>query len=375
MQAVGQLPDSSSFLSLQGHKMQSLPLGSIDEITPVWLTQVLRDGGHLTRGRVSEIQNRSLQSNWARNAVLRLSYSADARGEKPNKLFLKLCDPGPGVFGDSEIIYYSTVAAEISDPPIPRYYHSGYFKERGNYHLLLEDVSDTHAPDIKPTWALALNTVASMAQLHAGWWNHPKLSLVGDFPDQVKIEKYVAYSEGGLAPMLDEIGSDIPQAWHSLIYKIFDSHHGKMVERVGGGKDLTFIHGDLNPGNILSPIGNKARIYLIDHQPFDWSLTIWLGVSDLAYWMVHWWDSEMRHLWERPLLEYYHQQLSLLGIHDYTFHQLWDDYRLCAMQSVYVAASWCVDPTERKAAKGLWSSQLRKTMAACIDLKCIELLQ
>src|SRR5215216_3512323 len=129
--------------------MQSLPISSIDEVTPVWLTHVLREGGHLTRGTVSEVQKQSLKSNWARNAVLRLNYSADAAGEKPEKLFLKLCDPGPGVFGDSEIIYYSIVAAEISDPPIPRYYHSGYFRERGNYHLLLEDLSDTHAPDIQ----------------------------------------------------------------------------------------------------------------------------------------------------------------------------------------------------------------------------------
>jgi hypothetical protein len=354
--------------------MQDLPLGSFDEITPMWLTLVLRDGGYLTRGTVSEIQKQSLKSNWARNAVLRLSYSADAIGEKPEKLFFKLCDPGPGIFGDSEIIYYSIVAAEISNAPIPRYYHSSYLKERGNYHLLLEDLSDTHAPDIKPTWTLALNTVASMAQLHAGWWNHPKLGLVGDFPDHAKIEKYVSYSQRGLAPMLDEIGADIPQEWHTLIYKIFDSHREKMVERTGRGNDLTFIHGDLNPGNILSPIGNKDGIYLIDHQPFDWSLTIWLGVSDVAYWMVHWWDSEMRRQWERPLLEHYHQQLCLLGIHDYTFHQLWDDYRLCAMQSLYVATSWCVNPTERKEAKGLWWSQLQKTMAACIDLKCIELL-
>jgi hypothetical protein len=98
--------------------MQNLPLSSIDEITPLWLTQVLRESGHLTHGTVSAIQTQSLESNWARNAVLRLSYSADATGEKPQKLFFKLCDPGPHTFGDSEIIYYSIVAAEMSDPPI-----------------------------------------------------------------------------------------------------------------------------------------------------------------------------------------------------------------------------------------------------------------
>jgi len=358
-----------------GHTVQNIPLDSIDEITPEWLTRVLREEGCLTRGTVSEIQISSHKSNWASNAVLRLSYSADAMGEKPTKLFFKLCNPGSGTFGDSEIVYYSIVAAEISDPPIPRCYHSAYLKEQGKYHLLLEDLSDTHAPDIKPTWKLASNTIASMAQLHAGWWNHPKLSLVGEFPDRSKIEKYVAFAKGGLAPMLDDVGADLPQEWLALIYKIFETHCEKMVERVGDGKDLTFIHGDLNPGNILSPIMAIDRTYLIDRQPFDWSLTIWLGVSDLAYMMVHWWDTEMRKEWEKPLLENYHQHLFRLGIDDYTFNQLWNDYRLCAMQSLYVPASWCVNPIERKEAKELWWSQLKKTMAACVDLKCVELLQ
>ena len=82
--------------------MQNIPLDSIDEITPEWLTRALSDGGYLTRGTVSEIENRSHKSNWASNAVLRLSYSANALGEKPTKLFFKLCNPGSAdTFGDS----------------------------------------------------------------------------------------------------------------------------------------------------------------------------------------------------------------------------------------------------------------------------------
>ena len=355
--------------------MQNMPLDSIDEITPEWLTRALSDGGYLTRGTVSEIENRSHKSNWASNAVLRLSYSANALGEKPTKLFFKLCNPGSAdTFGDSEIIYYTIVAAEISDAPIPRCYHSAYRKEDGKYHLLLEDLSDTHAPDIEPTWELAASTISSLAQLHVSWWDHPRLPLVGEFPDRSKIEKYVAFAEGGLAPMLDEVGADLPPEWRTLINKIFETHCERMIERVGSGKDLTCIHGDLNPGNILSPVGSAGKIYLIDRQPFDWSLTTWLGVSDLTYMMVHWWDTEMRREWEKPLLENYHQHLLRLGIRDYTLDQLWNDYRLCAMQSLYVPASWCVDPVERKEAKWLWWSQLQKTMVACVDLKCSELL-
>ena len=87
--------------------MQNLPIDNIDEITPGWLTSVLREGGYLTRGTVSAVEIRSQTSNWASNAALRLSYSADAFGEMPAKLFLKVCNPGLGTFGDAEVVYYT----------------------------------------------------------------------------------------------------------------------------------------------------------------------------------------------------------------------------------------------------------------------------
>lgn len=356
--------------------MHNPPLENIDEITPAWLTQILREAGSLTRGTVSAIETDSIQSNWARNAVLKPIYSADALGEKPEKLFVKLCNPGPGTFGDSEIIYYAVVAPEIKDAPIPRCYHSAYDIEQGKYHLVLQDLSATHAPDVPPTWELATGAITAMAQLHAGWWNHPRLDSVGDFPDRNKIEKYVGFAKAGLAPMLEEVGADLSPEWVALIHKIFESHCDKMIARVGDGRDMTCIHGDLNPGNILSPITEEMkRTYLIDRQPFEWSMTVWLGVSDLSYMMVHWWETDMRRRWEKPILQEYHRQLVRLGIEDYSFDQLWDDYRLCAMQSLYTPASWCVNADQRKGAKGLWWSQLQKTMTACVDLKCVELLE
>ncbi len=357
------------------HPMHNRPLNRIDEITPTWLTDILREGGYLTRGTVLEMQTRAQTSNWASNATLRLRYSADALGEKPTKLFIKLCNPGLGTFGDSEIVYYTLVAPELDDPPLPHCYHSAYDKEQGNYHLVLQDVSETHAPDITPTWELAVSTITALAQLHAGWWNHPKLSSVGEFPTRKKIEKYVAHADKGLTLMLEEVGAKLPKEWLNLIDKIFKTHREKMIERARDTKTWTFIHGDLNPGNILSPIGTVDKIYLIDHQPFDSSLTIWLGVSDLSYMMVHWWETDMRRAWEQPLLENYHQHLLRLGVRDYSFNQLWTDYRLCAMQSLYVPASWCVHPAQGKEMKWLWEAQLKKTMTACVDLKCSELLE
>jgi hypothetical protein len=71
------------------------------------------------------------------------------------------------------------------------------------------------------------------------------------------------------------------------LHEIFAQHPAKMLARAANPSSLTLIHGTPNPGNILPPIHGQQPIYLIDRQPFDWSLVVWLGVSDVAYMMVH----------------------------------------------------------------------------------------
>jgi hypothetical protein len=114
-------------------------------------------------------------------------------------------------------------------------------------------------------------------------------------------------------------------------------------------------------------------VYLVDRQPFHWSLTAWLGVSDLAYAIVHWWDTPLRHELELPVLREYHATLMHNGVHDYGWDQLWYDYRLCAVQSLYVASEWCLLESDRKNLRWVWFPQLEKSMAAFTDLSCAGL--
>ena len=95
----------------------------------------------------------------------------------------------------------------------------------------------------------------------------------------------------------------------------------------------------MDPG-VQTPRAAAGPVYLVDRQPFDWSLTTWLGVSDVAYMMVHWWDTTLRRRWERPILHHYHDALTRRGVSGYPWEQLERDYRLCAAQSVYVAVEW-----------------------------------
>jgi hypothetical protein len=167
--------------------------------------------------------------------------------------------------------------------------------------------------------------------------------------------------------------AQIDPSWRAAIHEIFEHHPALMHRRARDRRAFTLIHGDVNPGNFLAPITGSGGTYLIDRQPFAWSLTWWQGVSDLAYLMVHWWGSVLRRRHEWDVLRAYHAGLERRGVHTYGWEQLVEDYRLCAVQSVYVPAAWCVEEWGLTQVGWVWRPQLQKAMTAFFDLRCAEL--
>jgi hypothetical protein len=62
-------------------------LGSIEEASPAWLTEVLRQAGVLERGRVEEVTARLNEAFNSKVAHLSLTYSSDAPPLHPLKLY------------------------------------------------------------------------------------------------------------------------------------------------------------------------------------------------------------------------------------------------------------------------------------------------
>lgn len=112
--------------------------------------------------------------------------------------------------------------------------------------------------------------------------------------------------------------------------------------------------------------GSAAPVYLIDRQPFSWSLTSWLAVSDLTYWIVTWWPTAIREELEEPVLRHYHAALAAAGVSDYSWPQLVADYRLCSWQSVLVAIEWCALPEDRERMRWVWWPELQRALAAVV---------
>lgn len=88
--------------------MPGLVISSVEQVTAAWLTSVLSRSSAVTAGRVTDVALDEGHGNWSTHARIRLHYSVDAVGDRPQRLFLKmvLTDLGDGEsFGGSEVDY------------------------------------------------------------------------------------------------------------------------------------------------------------------------------------------------------------------------------------------------------------------------------
>jgi hypothetical protein len=339
-------------------------LSEAAQATPAWLTASLQRAGALTQGEVAAVEARGEGSTHSQIAWLQLRYTPGSTGDRPERLALKLCANAAGLFGASEVEYYTRDYAGVPQAPLPRCFHAAHDPASGRYHLLLEDLRATHAIcwDRVPDAAFAQALADALAALHGVHWGRTAPAADGE------IDRYIENIRPGLQPLLD--AAQLNAADTRLLQEVFDHHPALMRKRARVAEGQTRVHGDPNPGNVLAPREPGGRVLLIDRQPFGWSLTRWLGVSDLAYAIVHWWPTPQRRALERRALERYHARLQRAA---YPLDTAWRDYRLCAVQSLYVAVAWCSEPQDVERMRWVWQAQLHKALQAVRDLDCAAL--
>lgn len=349
-----------------------------NQVTPVWLTVVLRRNSALTEGAVKSLAVDTGRGNWSSNARLAVTYTPEAQGDLPAKLFLKMTntDTGDGEYFDgSEVNYYVRDYVGVPDAPLLRCYDGVYDAAAHRYHLLLDDVSDTHttADDLMPTAGYGQALAEGLAVLHATWWGADRLAAAGaPIHDAAHIQRFVDIAAPGVDPILAGASDQLQPDWPALIRQLFEQHPPALVARTADANGFTLIHGDPGVMNILVPRIGDRPVYLIDRQPFDWSLTTWLGVYDLVYAMVLDWDVADRRKLERQVLTHYHTTLLERGIIGYSWDQLWHDYRLIVPMAVYIAVEYCRGGLNSEWA-WLWMTMLQRALIAVEDLDCRQL--
>jgi hypothetical protein len=355
-----------------GNRVHEQVITGPEQVTADWLTAVLRRSGALAGGAVTGLEVNWGRGNWSAGARLTATYAAGSTGELPEKLFLKLVstDQDDESFGPSEVYYYARDYVDVEGAPLVRCYDAAYAGELGRYHLLLQDLTDSHvqASEKTPTLEYGLALAEGLAALHARWWGAEGLAAAGaPIHDAGHIGRFVALSELGAGHIINGFANDLEPQWPNLIRELYAGHPQVLTGRTQEANGFSLIHGDANETNILVPRDGDRPLYLIDRQPFDWSLTTWLGVFDLAYAMVLNWYVNTRRQFELPVLHHYHEELVRRGIEDYSWERLYDDYRLAVAMGVFVACEYCRGGINSRLV-WLWLPMLQRALTACDDL-------
>lgn len=352
---------------------------SVEQATPAWLTEILRQKGFLSRGSVTKVRQ-TLEPIQSISSVyhLTLDYSPDAPDSVPTRLLLKifkteLNDPIALSLSRREVGFYNLIAPTMPDPPLVRCYDAVDLPQSGGSHLLLDDLSPTHFTEEDEAPATQVDTeraLDALAQFHAYWWSSPRLGQeLGEFPNETALDEEYIKETTRCFPIFVEFMQDRLSTERRQLYEeAIALFPAALKKRVLSGKNLTLVHQDAHIWNFLLPRDpQKDRAYIIDWQ--QW--TIDAGPRDVAYMIALWWYPERRQALEKDLVRHYHNRLLEHGIESYSWDECWNDYRLYAVRNLF-------NPVWAKGTK-YWGwyhwAQIEKSLLAYQDLNCAELLK
>lgn len=320
-----------------------------DDITPGWLAATL--------GRpVEAVERDAGGSTWGVQVRLKVRVAGQS---EPLRLRVKLASAA--VFGRAEVDYYTRYFLDLPAAPLVPCHHAA--ADATHYHLLLDDLAETHRNqfDVPPTPAYGHALVTAAASLHAHLWPQPP-------PDADALANTLAPARAGLPALLEAMRDGFTAEERDTVSGLLEGLEPALRARLGDPVGFTWLHGDLNPGNVLAPIAGEGPLYLIDHQPFGGtSLTGGLAAYDLAYALATWWPVAARRALERPLVARWHSELVARGVTGYSAEQAWRDWRLAVRHCVCVPAARCGEPGGVTDFRWVWEPQLRRLLAAVSD--------
>jgi thiamine kinase-like enzyme len=314
-----------------------------EDITPEWLTSVLHRNGIARETAVSAV-NVLLAKELPISTVYRLSlgYKETAdQANHPGSVFLKLCGPSslgkaPEGIGLKEVEFYRAVAPEMHCPPLVRCYDAAHSKESGHSHILMEDLFETHSQpeqNMAPIEQQSRLAVEALAKMHAYWWNSPRLGQdVGTLFDDKTLREFIENLNSSVAAFLQFADDDLTLKQKEAYRRMLGSAE-QIWGRLRNASDLTVTHGDMHWWNFLYPKDPESGSIHI----FDWHLWhIDLGARDLAFLLALGGFAEPRPELEEALLRAYLETLAANGVSNYTWDELWSDYRLSSIRNLNI---------------------------------------
>jgi Ecdysteroid kinase-like family len=268
--------------------------------------------------------------------------------------------------GHQEVAFYRDVAPSLPAGLVPRCFAAHYTDATTPWHLVLEDLTETHAVatewPLPPSEAQCRKILRALGRLHAAWWDDPRLGVtIGTWLDDAAMNRFIQQLIGHFAVFADHLGGEL-SGERRTFYERLITALPQLHKRYHDARNITLAHGDAHVWNCFLPRNGSN-----DVRWFDWDgWRIRVPTSDLAYMIAVHWYPERRQRLERALLDHYHAALLENGVRSYNRTDMQDDYRL----SVLWLTITPVFQAGLKLPPVIWWNNFQRIMAAVDDLEC-----
>jgi aminoglycoside phosphotransferase (APT) family kinase protein len=337
-----------------------LPVGP-EELTPAWLTGVLRGGGVVRQATVVSASWERIGEDRGFTGVLarvHLRYEGAGAGEDaPPSLVAKFplaSREAPSAYRDAqerdaaarrqhyercarEVRFYREVAPLVP-VPAPRAYYAAADEATGRVVLLLEDLRAARPGDVLEGCSAAESAlvVEAIAPFHARAWAGSDLDALAWPPrwggdPRARQERY----NRQVGPFLRRFGPQVPAPVRDLLDGLRSGYAPVLAALAQA--PATLIHADLHLDNLLfNPPSRVPPVVVLDWQ----GIARGAGAVDLALFLFGSLAVEERRAAERALLERYHARLVEHGVMGYTLDQLRDHCRLALLWHLAGVVGW-----------------------------------
>ena len=275
-------------------------------------------------------------------ARIRLTYTG-YHGDAPAAVIVKSPSPfeenraqgvGLGMY-EAEIRFMRELDANTA-VRTPHVYLADIIAGTAEFVVVMEDLGHLVMGDqVKGvTPAQARDAVRTMADLHAGWWGKVQSPALEWVPSVVhaRIEGLAQMWPALWAGFNAKFASSLPSggvAAGDLIAVNFWRVMNKIAEW-----PWTLLHQDYRVDNLFFDAENSDQpVVVIDWQGIGRGP----GIYDLCYFLGGSLTIDDRRAHETMLVREYHERIVQRGITDYSFEQLWHDYRFGHLTSCSTA--------------------------------------
>jgi hypothetical protein len=366
-------------MTAPGHLTTTI-VDSVDEITPDWLTDALRQARVLDEGRVTSFES-EVMSVGQLGLVARLSLTYDdvGTGNPPPTVMVKLAsrDAGSRAAGvalgiyEAEVRFYQQVAPTVAIR-VPRLFWADVESTTGRFTLLIEDLSGTGAPGdmiAGGTPDQAARALEALVGLHAPRWSDPALHEWEWLAHPARNQVFFGAVEPALPLFLERFGDHLDPDDLALVEHVVP-HANAWAARITAGPTVV-LHGDYRMDNLFFPHDPAEPVAV-----FDWQATR-LGppLVDVSVYLGGCLTLEDRRRHERELLRQYHDGLVSRRVTGFSFDDVWESYRWCVFYGLLLSVPFSVQLERTDRGDALFAGMVRAYAQQARDLDSKELLK